>query len=103
MISLDPVTSHMTRMRHPRVCAWYTVCTDLSGLSVLDESAGWIDLAATGVPPTLKAILDEARWLRLDLAILPPTNQPKSATASPDPAWRSCLPLWHALFLALSL
>ena len=58
MIALDPETSRMSRGMSPRVCAWYTYCVDLSGHSVADEGAGWIDTgAATPLPPTLVAIL----------------------------------------------
>lgn len=54
MITLDPNTSSKTRDLSARVCAWYNTSFDLSGLSIKDESAGWL----TSIPPTLYAILE---------------------------------------------
>lgn len=56
MIALDRRTSDLTRARAPRVCAWYNTAIDLSGLSVVDEGAGWASTESP-VPPTLAAIL----------------------------------------------
>ena len=56
MIHLDRETSHITRGISERVCAWYSYNADLSGLSVIDESQGWIDTTKP-IPDTLKSLL----------------------------------------------
>ena len=56
MIHLDRETSHITRGISERVCAWYSYSADLSGLSVIDESQGWIDTSKP-IPDTLKSLL----------------------------------------------
>ena len=53
MISLDPKTSTITRSLSNRVCSWYSLTTDLSGLSLKDQDKGWI----TDIPPTLFQLL----------------------------------------------
>eukprot|EP00747_Dinoflagellata_sp_TGD_P210665 gnl/TRDRNA2_/TRDRNA2_83926_c0_seq2.p1 gnl/TRDRNA2_/TRDRNA2_83926_c0~~gnl/TRDRNA2_/TRDRNA2_83926_c0_seq2.p1 ORF type:complete len:380 (+),score=52.90 gnl/TRDRNA2_/TRDRNA2_83926_c0_seq2:46-1185(+) len=58
MILLDRETSALTRAHSQRVCSWYASAQDLSGYSVADESAGWID-PAKELPPTLKAIFQD--------------------------------------------
>lgn len=56
MILLDPDTSQITRKLSPRVCSWYSYCSDLSGLSVLNEDKGWFDVSEP-FPDTLIDLL----------------------------------------------
>lgn len=58
MISLDRETSDYTRKLSGRVCTWYNICTDLSGLSIAKEKKGWIS-AEEPLPPTLKDIFKD--------------------------------------------
>lgn len=67
MIALDPETSSLTSGLSGRVCAWYHVAFDLSGLSVLDERKGWLvtegNWKNNSLPKTLKDIFDLiGRW-----------------------------------------
>lgn len=57
MISLDPETSRKVFAASRSVWFWYHSLKDLSGLSLKDENAGWLDPA--NLPPTLIAVFRE--------------------------------------------
>ena len=59
MLALDPNTSRAVTDASDRVPAWYHTTSDLSGLSLASEAAGWLDADAP-LPPTLVALLAEA-------------------------------------------
>lgn len=56
MIALDPKTSAFFRSLSSRVVAWYHYCTDLSGLSILNEDKGWIDDTNGEIGDTLREL-----------------------------------------------
>jgi len=56
MLALDPNTSRAVTDASDRVPAWYHTTSDLSGLSLASEAAGWLDADAP-LPPTLVALL----------------------------------------------
>jgi glutathione S-transferase len=67
MIALDLETGALHRRASDRVTAWHHLCCDLSGLSIHDETHGWLVNAADAdaadaasaarLPPTLLALL----------------------------------------------
>jgi hypothetical protein len=57
MVSLDVETSRRVFAASRSVFFWYHSLKDLSGQSIEDEAAGWVEPSA--LPPTLKALLAE--------------------------------------------
>ena len=56
----SPTTSKFITEKTIRVPAWYNTTSDLSGLSLQDEEAGWISVDPKDpLPPTLLALLHE--------------------------------------------
>lgn len=59
MIALDPATSQKVLAASRTTWFWYHSMKDLSGRSIADENAGWLDMDQP-LPPTLAAIFQEA-------------------------------------------
>ena len=60
LFSSSPTTSKFITEKTIRVPAWYNTTSDLSGLSLQNEEAGWISVDPKDpLPPTLLALLHE--------------------------------------------